>query len=109
VLSGIAPQDLVRAVSGGDAARLVAIPGIGRKTADRIVLELRDKMASIEQAGEGAASGDGLRADLVSALVNLGYHRPAAEKAVETALSASGGQFDAALRQALDSLTRGRR
>ena len=64
VLSGIAPQDLVRAVSAGDAARLVAIPGIGRKTADRIVLELRDKMASIEQAGEGAASGDGLRADL---------------------------------------------
>jgi len=109
VLSGIAPQDLVRAVSGGDAARLVAIPGIGRKTADRIVLELRDKMASIEQAGEGAASGDGLRADLVSALVNLGYHRPAAEKAVEAALSASGGQFDAALRQALDSLTRGGR
>jgi Holliday junction DNA helicase RuvA len=103
VLSGSAPQDLVRAVSAGDAARLVAIPGIGRKTADRIVLELRDKMASIEQAGEGAASGDGLRADLVSALVNLGYHRPAAEKAVETALSASGGEFDAALRQALDS------
>ena len=46
-------------MSGGDAARLVAIPGIGRKTADRIVLELRDKMAGIEQAGEGAASATG--------------------------------------------------
>ena len=109
VLSGIAPQDLVHAVSGGDVARLVAIPGIGRKTADRIVLELRDKMTGLDQAADGTVPGAGLRADLVSALVNLGYHRPAAEKAVEAALAASGGHFDVALRQALDSLTRGGR
>jgi Holliday junction DNA helicase RuvA len=110
VLSGIAPHDLVRAVSAGDTARLVAIPGIGRKTAERIVLELRDKLTSLETSADTPGAGaDGLRTDLVSALVNLGYHRPAAEKAVETALAASGGEFDVALRQALDSLTRGGR
>lgn len=109
VLSGIAPRDLARAVSGGDSARLVAIPGIGRKTADRIVLELRDKLSGLDAVGDTAASADGLRTDLVSALVNLGYHRPAAEKAVEAALGASGGEFESALRQALESLTRGGR
>ena len=109
VLSGIAPRDLARAVSGGDSARLVAIPGIGRKTADRIVLELRDKLSGLDTVGDTAASADGLRTDLVSALVNLGYHRPAAEKAVEAALGASGGEFESALRQALESLTRGGR
>ena len=109
VLSGIAPQDLVRAVTGGDTARLVAIPGIGRKTAERIVLELRDKLSGLDTMGEAPAPAHVLRADLVSALVNLGYHRPAAEKAVDAALGAAGGQFDAALRQALESLTRGGR
>jgi len=109
VLSGIAPRDLARAVSGGDSARLVAIPGIGRKTADRIVLELRDKLSGLDAVGDTTASADGLRTDLVSALVNLGYHRPAAEKAVDAALGASGGEFETALRQALESLTRGGR
>jgi holliday junction DNA helicase RuvA len=108
VLSGIAPDDLVTAIRGGDVARLVAIPGIGRKTAERIVLELRDKVGALESSAAGP-SADGMRGDLVSALVNLGYHRPAAEKAVDTALAATGGAFDAALRQALDSLTRGGR
>ena len=107
VLSGIAPDDLVRAIAGSDVARLVAIPGIGRKTADRMVLELKDKVAQLG-ASAGSAPADGVRADLVSALVNLGYHRPAVEKAVESAISGTAG-FDQALRHALDILTRGPR
>ena len=109
VLSGIAPSDLVGAIRGGDVARLVSIPGIGKKTAERIVLELRDKLSALEATTPGAAPGDGTRTDLVSALVNLGYHRPAAEKAVDAALAATDGAFDLALRRALESLTRGGR
>jgi holliday junction DNA helicase RuvA len=109
VLSGIAPGDLVSAITGGDVARLVSIPGIGRKTAERIVLELRDKLTALDGGTGTGASGDGTRGDLVSALVNLGYHRPAAEKAVDAALAATGGAFDVALRRALESLTRGGR
>ena len=109
VLSGIAPGDLVGAIGGGDIARLVSIPGIGRKTAERIVLELRDKVSALEGSAAGGAPGDGTRTDLLSALVNLGYHRPAAEKAVDAALAATGGAFEASLRRALESLTRGGR
>ncbi len=109
VLSGIAPGDLVGAIGGGDIARLVSIPGIGRKTAERIVLELRDKVSALEGAATGGAPGDGTRTDLLSALVNLGYHRPAAEKAVDAALAATGGAFEPSLRRALESLTRGGR
>jgi Holliday junction DNA helicase RuvA len=110
VLSGIAPADLVGAIGSGDVARLVSIPGIGRKTAERIVLELRDKLSALETGPGGTPAGDGIRGDLVSALVNLGYHRPSAEKAVDAALAATGGAFDAALRRALESLTKsGRR
>jgi Holliday junction DNA helicase RuvA len=109
VLSGIAPADLVGAIRSGDIARLVSIPGVGKKTAERIVLELRDKLSALEATTPGAAPGDGTRTDLVSALVNLGYHRPAAEKAVDAALAATDGAFDLALRRALESLTRGGR
>ena len=106
VLSGLAPSELVQAIAGADLARLTSIPGVGRKTAERIVLELKDKLAGI---GLPHAAGDavGPREDLVSALVNLGYHRPAAEKAVEQALkSAPGTDFQQALRHALRTLTR---
>jgi holliday junction DNA helicase RuvA len=104
VLSGIAPAELAHAIVGGQVARLVAIPGIGKKTAERIVLELRDKLGALAE-GEPVAAGAAMRADLVSALVNLGYHRPAAEKAAERALQATSGTFEEALRQALGSLT----
>jgi holliday junction DNA helicase RuvA len=105
LLSGIAPVELVQAVATGDVARLVSIPGIGKKTAERIVLELKDKLVGVMPSATSAA--DGTRADLVSALVNLGYHRPAAETAVDHALkSAPAGGFEQALRSALRSLTR---
>jgi holliday junction DNA helicase RuvA len=105
-LSGTAPGELAEAISGGQVARLVAVPGIGRKTAERIVLELRDKLGDLVLHGEEVNPGAAMRTDLVSALVNLGYHRPAAEKAAEQALRSTTGTFEGALRQALGSLTR---
>jgi holliday junction DNA helicase RuvA len=105
LLSGIEPTELVQAVAASDLARLVSIPGIGKKTAERIVLELKDKLGGIMPSGASAA--DGARADLVSALVNLGYHRPAAEKAVDQAMkTAPAGGFEQALRTALRTLSR---
>jgi Holliday junction DNA helicase RuvA len=107
VLSGIEPPDLVAAIERGDVARLTAIPGVGKKTSERIVLELRDRLprASPAAAASAGASPDGLivRDDLLSALMNLGYHRPLAEKAVDAALKAVGREagFELTLKQAL--------
>jgi Holliday junction DNA helicase RuvA len=106
VLSGIEPSDLVAAIERGDLARLTAIPGVGKKTSERIVLELKDRLPRphvIEKAGGPAPAGPGLRDDLLSALVNLGYHRPLAEKAVDAALKAGGRDagFEQTLKQAL--------
>jgi Holliday junction DNA helicase RuvA len=110
VLSGIEPPDLVHAIQRSDVARLTSIPGVGRKTAERIVLELKDKVASIAGAAPpvGAVAADGaMRDDLLSALLNLGYHRPAAEKAVDKALEQDpSAAFERALRGALKQLSR---
>ncbi len=77
VLSGIAPGDLVASVQGNEPARLTTIPGIGRKTAERIVLELRDRLpAALPVSVDPVTPGSIVRADLLSALVNLGYQRP---------------------------------
>ena len=112
VLSGIEPPDLVRAVRNGNVARLTAIPGVGKKTAERIGLELKDRLPAAWAADPGSEgpSGsalDGLRGDLLSALLNLGYHRPLAEKAVDAALLSTSGSersFEQALKQALREL-----
>jgi holliday junction DNA helicase RuvA len=111
VLSGIEVADLVRAVQYGDVARLTAIPGVGKKTAERIGLELKDKLPpalTAAVAAQAAADGTGgLRLDLLSALLNLGYHRPLAEKAVDTALkTVEPKSFEAVLKQALRELAR---
>ncbi len=110
VLSGIDSAELVGAVQRGDVARLTSVPGIGRKTAERIVLELKDRLATLViSAGAVAAASpaDRLRADLLSALQNLGYHRPLAEKAIDAALKGAGdGTFETALRGALRELMR---
>jgi Holliday junction DNA helicase RuvA len=111
-LSGIEPMELVRAVSSGDIGRLTRIPGIGKKTAERIGLELRDKLpAGLAAATPGPAhapSDAEARADLLSALSNLGYQRAAAERAIDVALGALGptARFEAVLRQALRTLAR---
>jgi Holliday junction DNA helicase RuvA len=108
VLSGIEPPDLIRAIGRGDLARLTAIPGVGRKTAERIVLELKDRLPRGDAAAEGAAGpASALRDDLLSALINLGYHRPLAEKAVESAIGTIvDGDFERTLKQALRELAR---
>ncbi len=112
VLSGIEPRELIAAVQRADVARLTAIPGIGRKTAERIVLELKDRLqqfagAPPEAAAAPASPADRLRDDLVSALVNLGYHRPQAEKTVESTLKSGGDLgFEQALRRVLKDLMR---
>lgn len=110
VLSGIEPDNLVTAVRTGDVVRLTAIPGIGKKTAERIGLELKDKMAGVPPA-EGAppavSASDSLKSDVLSALLNLGYHRPLAERALDAALNAPGEQtVEQTLKQALRELSR---
>jgi len=112
VLSGVDSRDLVIAVQRGDVARLKGIPGIGKKTAERIVLELRDRLAQLtvpDAAASGVATveGERLRADLLSALQNLGYHRPQADKAVDNILTTvPEPTFEQALKSALRELMR---
>jgi Holliday junction DNA helicase RuvA len=110
VLSGIEPPDFIRAIERGDLARLTAIPGVGKKTSERIVLELKDRLPRPQPAM--VAASDSLEAsdhrhDVLSALMNLGYHRPLAEKAVESAIKATpDGDFERTLKQALRELAR---
>lgn len=111
VLSGIEPNELVAAVRQANISRLTGIPGIGKKTAERIVLELRDKMAALLPAETAtlpaAAAGETLHTDVLSALMNLGYHRPLAERAVEAALKrGSDASFERTLKQALRELAK---
>lgn len=111
VLSGIEPPDLVRAITSQDVVRLTAIPGVGKKTAERIGLELKDRLPqSLQTAADAAkppAPGDQLRGDLLSALLNLGYQRAGAEKAIDRALEGTPGvSFENALRQVLRDLMR---
>ena len=88
VLSGLATADLIGAIRTGDVVRLVRIPGVGKKTAERIVLELKDKLGAVEAAGgsvngpEAGPAYSALEKDVLSALANLGCSRPAAEEAV---------------------------
>jgi Holliday junction DNA helicase RuvA len=92
VLSGLPAEKLVGAIRSGDHATLTRIPGIGKKTAERVVLELKDKldeMGAVPAAAIGGVVGD----DVLSAMVNLGYARPVAQKAIETAI-ANGGSED---------------
>lgn len=109
VLSGIEPPDLVRAIRAQDVARLTAIPGVGKKTAERIGLELKDRLPQSVQAAADRARPDTpedqLRADLLSALLNLGYQRAAAEKAIDKELRAApDAPFEVALRAVLRAL-----
>jgi Holliday junction DNA helicase RuvA len=109
VLSGIEAGELVRAVRGQDVARLTRIPGVGKKTAERIGLELKDKLPSTlsSEGDAGAASGGDLRDDVISALVNLGYQRAGAEKAVDAEIKKSAdADFQDVLRGTLRGLMR---
>ena len=110
ILSGMSVDDLIPAIRAGDLPALTRIPGVGKKTAERIVVELRDKLAQMEAASpaeEKPAARGGLAGDVVSALLNLGYDRRAAEKAAEEAQRNGGStSFEALLRASLQTLSR---
>src|SRR2546425_3822984 len=108
ILSGMSVEELVPAIRGGDLGRLTRIPGVGRKTAERIVVELKDKLeaVAIESERPAATSPAGIEADVVSALVNLGYDARTAENAVaEAKREAGAGNFEKLLRAALQALS----
>ncbi len=111
VLSGISAERLVGAIRGGDHATLTKIPGIGKKTAERVVLELKDKLddmagVTMTPAGEVVVSLGVVADDVLSALVNLGYPRAAAQKAVETAAKDKdvSGDFERLFRAAMGAV-----
>ena len=106
ILSGMPTPDMVAAIRGNDVARLTRIPGIGKKTAERMVLELRDKLEHFG-AAPAAPPASPIEEDVISALVNLGYQRGAAERALAAA-GKNGGkkEFDALFRDALAALSK---
>jgi Holliday junction DNA helicase RuvA len=108
VLSGIESRDLMAAIQRNDLARLTGIPGVGKKTAERMCVELRDRLPKAMIASDAPPSpGDALRDDLVSALINLGYHRQNIDKSLDKLLSGAGDQrFEDVLRSALKDLSR---
>jgi holliday junction DNA helicase RuvA len=108
ILSGMAADEMVAAIRGNDVARLTRIPGIGRKTAERMVLELRDKLPEAGPAVAPAISAmSATEEDVLSALVNLGYQRAAAEKALSIAMkNGKGGSFDGLFRETLVALSK---
>jgi Holliday junction DNA helicase RuvA len=118
LLSGMSADELIAAIRTNDLARLTLIPGIGRKTAERLVIELREKVAALTSAQveetltmRAAATGetrqDDVRADALSALLNLGYQRLSAEKALDSAIG-EGGELsvETVLRRVLRKLAR---
>src|ERR1700751_3526746 len=105
ILSGMGVEDLVPAIRKGDLAQLVLIPGVGKKTAERIVVELRDKLAVVEVRETGKPSTrPQLESDVASALANLGYDARSIDRAIEKADAARGADFETLLRAALQIL-----
>src|SRR5947208_7635383 len=119
LLSGMNADEMIASIRTNNLVRLVAIPGVGRKTAERLVVDLRDKIAALsspaleeEFAAKAAAAGaafspDSMRDDAISALANLGYQRVAAEKAIKSAID-EGGELsvELILRRSLRKLAR---
>ncbi len=107
ILSGTPSEELETALEAGDLTRLVAIPGVGKKTAERLVVELRDKV-KLARAARGAENGrptGGLEGEAISALVNLGYRRTEAERAVQTACVGGASDLEVVIRLALKRLS----
>ena len=108
ILSGIEAPDLVAALKASDVARLTRIPGVGKKTAERLVLELKDKVQGLEASAEAVpagAPGASDHDDLVSALVHLGYSRAEAERGADRARKEGDGRFEDLLRRSLRILS----
>jgi Holliday junction DNA helicase RuvA len=117
MLSGMSADEIVTAIRQSNYARITSIPGVGRKTAERLVIELRDKMAALsgpalEQEAAGGAtaaqSEDALREDTLAALLQLGFPQPAAEKAITGAMQEGGDlSVETLLRRSLRQLSKG--
>ena len=119
LLSGMTADEMVASIRTNNLARLTLIPGVGRKTAERLIMELREKVADLssaqleEELGAKPEAGaesteDTARADALSALLNLGYQRSGAEKAIDAALSEGGDiTVESVLRRSLKKLARG--
>jgi holliday junction DNA helicase RuvA len=106
VLSGLPPERLIAAIHGQDHATLTRIPGVGRKTAERIVLELKDKLQDLAVVGS-VSSSTPVSEDVLSALVNLGYQRVAAQKGMEAAIERDpevGKDFETLFRAAMAAM-----
>jgi Holliday junction DNA helicase RuvA len=104
ILSGLNPEMTVTAIRGQDHATLTRIPGVGKKLAERLVVELKDKLEDMAVAPVAVVSAGPAGEDVLSALTNLGYQRPAAQKAIESAVAKDkelGQDFDALFRAAL--------
>lgn len=104
ILSGLSPERTVTAIRAQDHATLTHIPGVGKKLAERLVVELKDKLEDMAVAPAAVVSAGPAAEDVLSALTNLGYQRPAAQKAIEAAVEKDkslGGDFDALFRAAL--------
>jgi Holliday junction DNA helicase RuvA len=106
ILSGMGIEELVPAIRKGDLAQLVLIPGVGKKTAERIVVELRDKLAVVDVPESGKpATRSQLESDVASALVNLGYDARSVERAIEKARGSGEADFETLLRASLEILS----
>jgi holliday junction DNA helicase RuvA len=108
ILSGMAADEMVGSIRGNDIARLTRIPGIGRKTAERMVLELRDKLPEVQLATVAAApTPNATEEDVLSALVNLGYQRAVAEKALAVVVKKGSDEtFDTLFRGVLAAMSK---
>lgn len=104
ILSGMQAEAMVAAIKGNNVALLTRIPGIGKKTAERMVLELRDKLEALGVPAAAVASP--VEEDVLSALVNLGYNRALVDKALAQLGDKSGQPFDALFRRALTALAK---
>ena len=106
ILSGLSPEQLSEALASGNVARLVAIPGVGKRTAERLVVDLQDRVRKLMLTpAADAASADTSDAEAVSALVNLGYRAPDAERAVRAAIAAGARELADVIRKALQKLS----
>jgi holliday junction DNA helicase RuvA len=115
ILSGLNTEELIHAIHLNDLARLVSIPGVGKKTAERMLVELKDKVSTITTpgleerlaGGNSTGSGDSFREDLISALINLGYPKALVEKSVLRLLRETPDvNFETALKQSLRMLSK---
>ncbi len=109
VLSGLPADELIAAISSGDTARLTRIPGVGRKTGERMVLELREKIVSLTDGAKAPEPAPGtpgsIEQDVISAIMNLGCTRDAAEKAVRKARETGAPvEFEPLFRRSLESI-----